>query len=230
MDEAAHALRGAYFTPFVGSLRVAEGEFLRHTAPRWRRIARDLHHRWRKKLPAWVEPEDVEQELVLQVLRAVPCWDAERGLAIGRYVTWAAVHRAQREINRMRGARLHGNEGKNPGRPEATFSSITQRRKRRSADAPEFDPADLLPTEPAQFESADVREMFALAIEGAVTEREVIIFFALRECGGEPDAAALRIFADFPARVQCGARDEDHARALVRSAIIDLYGRLGSAA
>lgn len=221
LDEVSHALRNGLITG---------DRYVRQTAPRWRRMARDLHYRWRKKLPVWVEPEDVEQELVMQVLLAVRAFDPTRGLPIGKYIIWSAEHRAQRAIHRMRGARIHGNEGNNPSRPESTFTTVVQRRQRKNADAPEMTPADKIQVSQTQAGEVLSIEIFEDAIRDATSVREVIILYALRESGGEPDEAALRIFESFEARVQCGMRDEGHARSLVRKVVTQVVQRFGSAA
>lgn len=220
LDEAMLAYR-------AGS--ISGNELLKLTGPKWRRVARDLHHRWRKKLPAWVEPEDVEQELVLQVFEHVNAWDPERGMPVGAFVVWAATHRTQREIHKMRGARLHGNEGQNPGRPERTFSNL-QGRRGDDGERMEFDPTSLTPERALQCEAASVEQVLSVAIENARSVRDVLILYALRESGGEPDEAACRIFESFSARVQCGVRDAGHARSLVRRVILGVAGQLGSAA
>lgn len=220
LDEAMLALRDG---------RSTGDKFLRATGPRWRKIARDLHHRWRKKLPAWVEVEDIEQELVLQVFEHIGEFDPARGMTIGGFVVWAATHRTQREIHKMRGARLHGNEGQNPGRPEKTFSNIRGQRG-DDGERMEFDPTSLFPAKAQQFEDASVEQVLSDAIQRAQTVRDVLILYALRESGGEPDEAACRIFESFSARVQCGVLDAGHARSLVRKAILTVAAQLGSAA
>ena len=65
LDEVSHALRNGLITG---------DRYVRQTAPRWRRMARDLHYRWRKKLPVWVEPEDVEQLSLIHISSGSTCW------------------------------------------------------------------------------------------------------------------------------------------------------------
>ena len=113
-ERAARALKAKEITA---------DQFLLATRERWRRTARYIHERWRRKLPAWVEPEDVEQELVLLVLLAIRRYSRRRAgkMTLGQYATWGAIHRTQRQIHRWREASLSGNEGRNPSRCEIAF-------------------------------------------------------------------------------------------------------------
>ena len=183
--------------------------FLRATRERWRRTARYLHERWRRKLPAWVEPEDVEQELVQLVLLAIGRYSRRRAgkMTIGQYATWGAIHRAQRQIHRWREASLSGNEGKNPSRCEIAFCR---------AFGPDTDPfAKAPPAQAGQCEAVEAGERFEALLAGCETVREALSLTALRRAGGDPTGAARLLFRDFASRVECELTSEAQARRVV---------------
>ena len=199
-EAAARALKRGEITPDA---------FLRATRERWARTARYLHERWRRKLPAWVEPADVEQELVLLVLRAVRRYSRRRAgrMTIGQYATWGAIHRAQRQIHRWRGASLSGNEGRNPSRAEIAFCR---------AFGPDVDPmAKAPPVAAGQDEAVEASERFEELLAGCETVREALSLTALRRAGGDPRAAARLLFSDYASRVECELASEAQARRVV---------------
>lgn len=196
--------------------RISEGAFLRETAEKWRQTAHFLFSRWRRKLPAWVEPEDVEQELVLLVLKHVRKWSPERGgMTIGSYVLWCAIHRTQRAMDQWRGAR----DGSKPSRSEIAFSR---------AFAPDADPLAKLKASGAnalQEEAAEAAEVFTSALGGCRTVREALVLLALRRAGGSPALAAALLYGDFAARVECALADEGHARRVVAESVSAIAAR-----
>src|ERR1019366_136805 len=216
LDELATALwRVARPPSSVAAITIAQDVFVRATSPYWRRVALDVYRRWRRKLPSTVEFEDIEQEFTMQVLEHVPHWDPGTGMPISKFVCWAATHRTQREIHKMRGARIHGNEGKNKGRPETTFSAYSAKRASHGArdGRPEdVDPCDLVPL----YATQDVRE--------------ALVMLALQNCDGDPDDAAVKLFESFSSRVECELRDVEHARRVVLGTVHDVMGPYISAA
>lgn len=213
--------------------KITENAFLKATQPHWNRIAVDIWRRWRKKLPAATEFEDVAQEFLMQVLHHVPQWSPDKGMAIGKFLAWAATKRTQREIHKMRGARIHGNEGKNLGRPETTFTAYSARRASRGAKdgRPEVvDPSDLVPIHATQDVRAALREILSDALVDAVTVREAFVMLALQNSDGDPDDAAAKLFAEFSSRVECELRDVEHARRVVCCTAQQVLGQYISAA
>jgi len=206
---------------------ITQDKFVRATSHHWRRLALDLYRRWRKKLPPSVEFEDVEQEFLMQVLAHLPQWDASAGMPISKFVSWAATKRTQREIHKMRGARIHGNEGKNKGRPETTFTAYSAKRAShgsRDGRPEDVDPCDLVPLHATQDVRAALREVLSDALVDAVTVREAFVMLALKNCDGDPDDAAAKLFESFSARVECELRDVEHARRVVTETIHDAMG------
>jgi hypothetical protein len=200
-----------------------EDAFLRVTAGFWRRRGEDLYRNWRRKLPPSVDAGDVTQELMTQALIAGRKADAGRG-DLAAYVVWSAVHRTQREIHRMRGARLHGNDAKNPGRPEVTFADYEGRRAKRSTDGEtrNYTALDMAPTAAEQDRDAEIRQTLTFAIEASTSPREAMVLLALRESGGSSDTAAVRLFEDFAA--DFGIENVEQARRVVGRTVIDVFG------
>ena len=220
VDELGHALRAG---------RITADTFLRATRPYWATIAHKIYRRWRKKLPDWAGPEDVEQEFLLLVVENIRFWQPG-GMPLVPFIVWSSTQRTQRAIHRMRGARIHGNEGKNKSRPETTFSRIAAKRMNRDPDARDFDPADMARIEPRQVDDMIVGEVFEMAIGRAKTTREALVLAALRENRGEPDCAAQDLYEEFATRVECGFVDVEHARRVVGSVVSDVVRRYVSAA
>jgi hypothetical protein len=204
MERACEALRAG---------EIGDGAFLRLTGDRWRRTACYLWGHWRRKLPAWVEPEDVEQELLVQAVKYVRKWDPERSrrMPIGVYVVWSAIKRAQREMNGWRGATKHGNSGTFPSRGEVTFSR---------AFGPDVDPfARLGSTEATQDEALARAERLAVALGVAETTAEVVVLRAIWAADGSARGAARLIAEDLAARLEVGAATAGEAyRAILRIA------------
>ena len=163
------------------------------------------------------------------VLQHVDHWDPEKGTRIGAYVTWSAVHRTQRAMNKWRGARIHGNEGKNPGRQEYTFTTIVSRCRTDEGDE-RFDPCDLAPTEPDQERRALVAEAVEVQLAVATEVREAAVVRALLECDYSPEDAARAIWEDYRVRVECRLLDEEHTLRVVRAQVSEMINAFVDAA
>lgn len=198
--------------------RSSDAAFVRATTEKWRRTAAYVFAHWRRKLPAWVEQEDVEQELLVLALRHLRSWDPARGASIGRYVEWGAIHRAQRQINKWRGASIHGREGSNEGRAERAFSRVF-------ADG--SDPlARLGATEPDQEDAVEVSEAFGRLI-GEASPRIAVALLALRATGGSAELASRLLAADPAALAEAGGGGLRGARKAVAEAVEALAGAAG---
>jgi len=220
LEEAAHALR---------SRKITGDEFLRRTGARWRQTAASIYLRYRAKLPDWVERQDVEQELVMQVLKHVRKWRPERA-TISAYVLFASIHRTQRVLDGWRGASTNGNSGKNPGHVDVAFSRLDGsssefsrgRRGIASADggpdfvsrqaAPEVDPIDRI----------DSEEEFARQLDRCRTVRQALVAIAMRAADGAVERAADLLYRNARARIECGILHEQHAVKVVRDVVQEL--------
>ena len=205
-EDALHALRGGKY----GALGVLRPHIRRMAARQYRDFAR--------KLPAWVEREDVEQELTIQVLRAVRTWSPEKGGGIGMYVGWGSLRRLRRALNHWRGASLHGRESKNPSRAEIAFAR---------AFGPDVDPmAKAPPIAADQVESAEAARAFDSMLQGARTSGEALVLLALRRTDGSVGESARLLYGDVGARLECGIRSEARARWMVLRTVRQLAARL----
>ncbi len=215
--------------------RITEDKYLRATGEYWRREGRKIFRAWRARLPDWVAPEDVEQEMLTNVLysreggkwvRRVDLFDPSRSASLVAFVLFGARTRTRRAVHQMRGARIHGNEGKNAGHYEATFSRISERRSRgRGEDTgKKFDPCDLVPVFKTQDAQASVREILDDAMRDSGDLRESLALRCLRDAGGDPEDASERLFGSFAARVECGLDTVEAARRLVGQALRGAVG------
>lgn len=207
LEDAAHACRAG---------RITDDEFVRRTAEFWRGEARRLHGRWARRLPAWVEAVDVEQELCLQAVLYVRKWDPAAGSAVGPYVAWNAAKRAQRRINAWRGASLHGDASKNPGHFELAASRAFPS---RGVGERELEIGEHLPVETDPIERLEGSEAFRELLQSCQSIREALVLLALRACEGSMEGAARALYANVHARARCGLTDERHARCVVGSAV-----------
>jgi hypothetical protein len=204
--------------------RITEGEFLKRTAPRWRAISAGIHRRYRARLPAWVERDDVEQILVLQALHHLPRWRPDGGTTIGSFVTYCATHRTHRQMDKLRGASTSGNSGKNPGRTEITFSRLDGGRDDGAVE--DFGTRQAVESlDPV--EHIDSERDFEMAMRRCRTVRQAFVAIALRAAGGDVDGAAGILMRNTRMKVECGfLRDDAHAVRVVRDVIEEMLDEI----
>lgn len=198
--------------------KVTEDEFLRSTRDRWRAIALYLYGRWGRRLPAWVEVEDVQQVLMMESVRFVRSWQPGRGPRLATFVAWSAQNKAKKAMNKWRGALLSGNSGKNPSRFELPFSAVFP-------DGEESAGTRVPATAPEQEEAIESGRAFYSALDETHTVREALVLLALRASDGSMVRAAEALYEDFAARVECELTSERHARAVVQRMVSRLAHR-----
>lgn len=199
---------------------ITEDRFVRLNAERWRKTASILFSRWRRRLPAHVEREDVEQELVLLALRYVRSWSPDRGTSLASYVHWCSVHRTQRCMDHWRGASLSGNSGKNPGSPEVEFSRL-----HGVDDEPPGNRFPGMSDDP--LDRIESGEEFERVLRHCRSVRQALVLLALRATDGSIDKAARALCGNFRAKLECEIRSDQHARVVVREVFEELQGLLG---
>lgn len=96
-------------------------EFAKATMPLWRRMAAQVHARWR--VPTWHSQEETVQNFLLGAWMFVWQWDERVGKSCQRYVTWNAYDKAKKLAHRARRARLSGNPDRAPSHIERPLSS-----------------------------------------------------------------------------------------------------------
>ncbi len=197
---------------------MSAGEFLRVTDGRWRAMAVRLHQRWRRKLPDWVEPDDVLQEIRQIALEHLGKWQPARG-AVGPFVVWCTQRRAQRQMHRWRGAKLSGNEGRNPSRFEVPASRLAGRWQEDGDAERVFE--QLAACGPVAEELLLVDDRARAVLRRARDWREVVVLQALMACEGSIEDAVGLIQGNLGARLHCGARDPE----AIRDAVTRVLGR-----
>lgn len=203
-DESAGAFRDG---------RMTATEFFRDTHSTWERMARYLLRRWRA--PAWVDLEELVQELQIGAIQSLWCYSAclARGRTLAEYVEWNAIDYAKKKLHAMRGANRSGNADANPSRFEKPFSSF-------SREGPAFE----FRVEADQERQYEIKR----AIERVCTtvrERYAIDAF-LR--AGDIVTGAVELFADVEKRRICGLTRPRDAGRLVANAAFALAQQLAA--
>jgi len=189
-------------------------EFARATRGRWEALARHIMRRWR--LPPWVAPEDMVQELLLGAWRVVWKYDPRRGVSLAKYVIYGSVDYAKKKAHKVRGANLHRGTDSSPSRFEVTLS-------RRDGEDYEWW-ANLLRSEPDQEDGLLRREDVARALAACESPREAYVVSALAATGSI-GAAAERLYAISRGRSRSRV---EAIRSVARTAVA-VAGRLAEA-
>jgi hypothetical protein len=96
-------------------------EFARATAPLWRRLAAQLHRRWR--MPTWHTQEETVQNFMLAAWQFVWQWEPEKTRSCQRYVIWNAYDKAKKAAHVARSAKRSGNPDRAPSHIERPMSA-----------------------------------------------------------------------------------------------------------
>lgn len=166
-------------------------QFGRSTTSDWERIAGSLMRKW--QCPPGVGVEDVMQELMLAAWKFVDKWDPKYGVKIDRYVTWNAIDKAKKWINKQRQAGTAGDKGKS--RYPYCFAALggddVALHKLSSLDSPE---EHCFAHQRGLIFSRELVEQNRISPE----DKAWILMFG--QCGWDPDQAAVEVFGDFHAR------------------------------
>lgn len=200
------------------------GELARRTPEVWRGLAAYLYAKW--TTPAACTADDVEQELLLAAWAAIPQWDPARGNTLAEYVVWNACTKAKLWIHRQRGANLHGNRGKNPGRFHQPTSRYGLRPDGQVDVAAEVRGAAaatrVAAQQPTQEDAAESSQRAAQLYERlALAAPTRVLAWVMTELARDwnPDGAAARLWADPDKRRRMRLGNEQEARAEVRRAV-----------
>lgn len=187
--------------------------FARATRPSWEKLARYLLRRW--KAPAWVEPEEIIQELLLGAWESVWCYSEHlaQGRTLDEYVEWNATDKAKKKLHKMRGAKLSKNADANASRYETPLSSF-------EATSEWLD--GLLHEDAEQHDIVERKQRVERACR---TEAERRAMRALSETGDIVRGAIL-LFEDDEARALCGLRTARDAGRFVASTAFAVAQRL----
>lgn len=174
-------------------------EFHKRTKKDWSRLAHSVHRRW--KLPAAVDVEDLEQELLLQAFVAVGKYQEGRGgMPFDRYVVWCAMAETHHWLHSQRNALRRSHKA--PSRTPVSFTELDL----------EHDPEIVIEADQEtaiacfQHLSAALRKLDALGRQllYAVIAANGSIELAAKEVFDEPSLSrALRLGSTSDARAAC---------------------------
>lgn len=160
-------------------------QFYRATRVEWRREAQRLLRMWR--LPAAVELEDVEQELVSAAWQVLGQFDASRGVELGAWLNWNAHASTKRWLHRQRKAlRL---SGKSESRHAVSLSEMA--RKDQDGQTVEVQLLDV--TNDSAEDALAVVDAIREAV-GWLDKADRFCLVALVAAGGNVRAAAETLF------------------------------------
>jgi hypothetical protein len=106
---------------------ISTNVFFRKTDAMWERLTTYILRRW--KSPSWYGREEVKQELMMGVWKAIGDFLPGRNVDIGRYVLWNAVDDAKCRLHKARGANMHrrrDHETSLACHVERTFTAFTR--------------------------------------------------------------------------------------------------------
>jgi len=207
--------------------RLTFDAFARNTRNEWRAMAASLHRRW--KLGAWIDRQDVEQNLLLAAWLFIPKWDPTRGVSLATFVRWNAIDKAKKIIHRERGAILHGNADSNPSRVErAVDLSLVDQDDEEGRTAKRF--AAALAVDADQEQNVHKVERIEHAYNACRGSRERAAFVAVLAAEGDAVEAAMLIFNDPDQRLDCRMNSEEHAVEVVRDSMRAVLKRVNKQA
>lgn len=194
--------------------------FVAATQKDWQALGASIFERW--PLPAAIEPEDVAQEMLLDLIeeRRVSEWDPAKGPTLSRYVVWNACSSAARWLHGQRDALRRS--GKAHGRfavPLSMFSSQGKDGDRRPAESAILNRGTAWCEEaPPPDRATEARELVAI-VSLLLQDEDRAVFAVLTEEGGDAEAAAVRIDEDPALGLRCRVGSLTEARAAVRRAL-----------
>ena len=179
-------------------------EFARDTRDRWASMAGWLLRQ--RRVPGWVEHEDVVQELLMGAWRATWDYDPGRGgMPLERYVRVAAVFSARKRLSKARGVDQHTQSGE--GHFDLPLAHLSERAEAFLLGQ--------LSVEPEQERGIERRQRL---LEACESYEEIVCVQALMVAGSFEGAAAL-LCVDEDVRVLLRLEGEDDAaRVVVRAA------------
>lgn len=205
------------------------------TTAKWRAVASEFYRSW--VLPAWVSLEDVFQELLLAVWKAVADYDPLRGAptyfawllpaeevaaksraAIARFVEFRARKALSRRLAKCSGLNLH-----RPAKSVAWFRV----EQSVSSDSPALLNAAEEPAQESAIDDPRERERkFAIMDELAENPRQRVAL-RLVYVHGSLEEAARAIHDDLDARLTFRVSTVEEARGVLQSSLAGLQRKFG---
>lgn len=215
--------------------KIPFGRYVGMTRAEYERIAAMLVRRWRP--PAWVEQEDVVQDLFAATWESIWGYDASRGKTVGDYVVYNSISRAKRCLHKARGAILHGSPDRNPSRFELPISAFSledrggspesidemiSRLARRIDDGWDGSPEGLA------IDGEDRAASVRIVLATCATDIERRVVGAIVDAGADMEEAGRRLCADrkFAAPLRIGRGEIEVMVAVAASIAGEVVGRL----
>lgn len=198
---------------FVDAARAcASGEisfkqFVDETDRRWQWWAKRFA---RSGIPAWLDIEDIRQDLLIEAWRALGRYDVAKakGQTPAQWTEFAAKSHAKKAVHRARGDNRHTWEW-GPARFDIPASAFV----REGEDGELIDIFDV-PVDPDQDRAVERKQMVLKLAREQSSLRDFFGVQALAEAEGDVDVAAELLWGDLDARLLCRL-PSDHAARLV---------------
>lgn len=191
----------------------------------FRRFAFETDRRWnwwakrlaRSGIPAWIDLDDIRQELLLEVWRALSRYDpakakqkAKPEVEVSQFVEFAAKYHAKKQVHRARGDDRHTWKW-GPARFEIPLSALAREGEEEDAEA--FD----VPVEADQDRTVERREAVMQLAREQGSLRDFFGVQALAEANGDVDAAATMLWENLDIRLLCRLPSDSAARTIIGS-------------
>lgn len=209
----------------LARLRAGEIPFSRfaaETRPAWQNMARYLAQHWRP--PVGVTVDDLEQELLVAAWRAVPRWDPTRGPTLERYVTFQAIDKAKKWLQKQRNTKRRDDNA--PARLPMNLSRLSRHDGdgERAADADDFAADGEVPENiVAEREERAAVVHYVTSAAASLTWRQRLAIQAVAQSGGDLDDAVAIILVDRGLCLACRVGSDAAAEQLAKRTVRRIY-------
>lgn len=182
-------------------------EFVRETDRRWEWWAKRLS---RSGIPAWVDVEDIRQDLLIEAWRAVERYDVTKvnNGTPAQFVEFAAKNAAKKQVHRARGDDRHTWAW---GAPRFDIPMSALVREGEDGDEDVFD----IPVDPDQERAVQRRDTVMALARQQANMRDFFGVQALAHARGDVDVAADLLWNDLDVRLFCRLPSDSTARTVV---------------
>ena len=196
--------------------------FALQTKEQWRVFAADIMRKWPQ--PAWVELEDVEQDLLVGAWKAIQSHQAGRS-DLGGYVVWNAFDKAKKRAHKARNAYRHRGADSSPSRIERPTGLLSTESDSPTEQAIVRAVEKATSIEATQEETLLFEEIYEALVK-VCNARQALAIEALVAFDGDEVAAAAFLYEDECARFRYRLQTEEQARTFVRQRRHEVYEML----
>lgn len=182
-------------------------QFMGETDRRWQWWAKRLA---RAGIPAWLDTEDIRQELLVEAWRALRRYDSEKakGQSPAQFTEFAAKYHAKKQVHRARGDDRHTWEW-GPAKFEIPMSAFS-----REGDEEENEVFDI-PIDADQDRAIERKQSMMILAREQGNLRDFFGVQALAEAQGDIEEAARMLWEDLDMRLLCRLPSDHAARLIV---------------